>query len=345
MRVKLVRDNDDPKLLADLERLAGREPVVIEEVADEGTDAGAEAASAAPEPLDDPFVRRFVQISVHLKRYAPFYAGAAVWALTMLLIHPLGKGSASDVASGPGYAGQSVPVATASADSAVADLGADAVAAPTFEAVTGASFSDTSVSFDDLSSSDTELAGSDTSSSFDSGSTSSDFSSTDTTITFDDEFGSDEPKQLMIVRSGYASVTGGTPAEQQPANGGLPVAVTAGNNAKVSFIEIEGEGSQLRLKVASDDSSNLQADTAVIKLCGMSSGDWKAERGQAMPSTAPWDSSCSTGSLLDGVWTFDISGFSTTDRANGFALVPGQATPPPTFQVVFEPIPEPTENA
>jgi hypothetical protein len=334
MRVKLVRDNDDPKLLADLDRLAGREPIVTEEVADEVDGAPA----TEPEPFDDPFVRRFVQVSVHLKRYGPFYAGAAVWALTMLLIQPLGKGAKDDLASGPGFAGQAVPVATASADSAVADLGADAIAAPTFETVTGATFSDTAVDFGDLSTSDTEFAGGE-SSTFDSGSTSSDFDSTDTTISFDDAF-ADEPKQLTILRSGYASSTGGTPLEQPPANGGLPVAATAGNDNKRSFIALDGEGSQLRLKVAAD--GNIQPETAVIKMCAITA-DWKADRGQAMPGPA-FDPACSTGSVLDGVWTFDLSPFSAEQRSKGLALTPGAGTGL-TFQVVFEPVPEPTENA
>jgi hypothetical protein len=331
MRMKLVRDNDDPKLLADLDRLAGREPIAASEHA-------AEAASA--EPLDDPFVRRFVQVSVHLKRYLPFYIGAAVWALTMLLIHPLGKGNESNFASGTsGLAGQSVPVATASASSpapsAVADLGADAIAAPTFEAVTAATFgSESTSSFD-------EAASSSSSASPESSASSSDFSSTNTTLAFSSDFGSDTPKQHAIVRSGYASSTGGTPLEQQPANGGLPVASTAGQDSKRSFIELSGEGSQLRLKVSADGA--IQADTAVIKVCVLTTSDWKADRGQPMPGPA-FDPACSTGSVLDGIWTFDLSSFSKEDLARGLALTPGAGTGL-TFQVVFEPVAQPTENA
>jgi hypothetical protein len=344
MRMKLVRDNDDPKLLADLERLAGREPVVPVEPEVDAADAGPVGEPGTVEPLDDPFVRRFVQVSVHLKRYLPFYAGAAVWALTMLLIQPLGKGGGSDVANGgPGFAGQAVPAAaTASAGTAVTDLSADAVAAPTFETVTGATFGDTSISASDLSgSSDTEFAGSDSFSGSDS-SSSSDLSSTSTTITFDDSaFGSDDAKQLTITRSGYGSITGGTPAEQAPANGGLPVAATAGQDSKRSFIALDGEGSQLRLKVSTDGA--LQPETAVVKLCKLT-GEWKADRGQQLNSTPGYDPACSTGSVLDGVWTFDLSSFSAADRAAGLTLTPGAGTGL-TFQVVFEPTPLPNESA
>ena len=332
MRLKLVRDNDDPKLLADLDRLAGREPAVPEVGPD-----GAPLPAAEPQPLDDPFVRRFVQVSIHLKRYLPFYAGAAVWALTMLLIQPLGSGgSGSEVAGGPGFAGQSVPVATASNESAVDDLGADAVAAPTFETITGATFGDdTSVGFDDISGSDSEFTADDSSSSTDS------FTTDTTTFTFDD-FGADEPKQLTIVRSGYASATGGTPLEQQPPNGGLPVAATAGNDSKRSFIELAGEGTQLRLKQATDGA--IQPETAVIKVCVLNSADWKAERGQALNSSPSFDPACSTGLVSDGVWTFDLSSFSASDLKRGLALTPGAGTAL-TFQVVFEPVPMPTEDA
>jgi hypothetical protein len=338
MRLKLVRDNDDPKLLSDLERLAGREPVVVEEA----PPAPEDEAPAPEPPFDDPFVRGFVRASVHLKRYLPFYVGAAVWALTMLLIQPLGKGGPSDVASasGPGFAGQAVPAATVSDDSAAAvqDLGADAIAAPTFETVTGASFSDSSVGFDDLSgTSDTEFAGSDSSSStYDS----SDFS-TDTTISFDDtEF--DEPERLTITKSGYASATGGTPLEQQPANGALPVAATGGQDSKRSFISLSGEGTQLKLKQSAD--GNIQPETAVIKICKLTSADWKAERGQALNSSPAFDPACSTGSVLDGVWTFELSSFSEADREQGLTITPGAGTAL-TFQVNFDPVPEPPESA
>ena len=338
MRVKLVRDNDDPKLLSDLERLAGREPVVIEEAAP----VVDEDAEPAPEPpFDDPFVRTFVRASVHLKRYLPFYIGAAVWALTMLLIQPLGKGGSSDVAGGPGFAGQAVPAATVSADDggAVQDLGADAIAAPTFETVTGAAFADTSVDFEDLSgSSDSEFAGSDSFS--DSSTTSSDFS-TDTTLAFDDsEFG--EPERLTITKSGYASATGGTPLEQQPANGALPVAATGGQDSKRSFISLSGEGTQLKLKQTPD--GNVQPETAVIKICKLASADWKSERGQALSSSPAYDPACSTGSVLDGVWTFDLSSFTEADRERGLTLTPGAGTAL-TFQVNFDPFPEPPESA
>jgi hypothetical protein len=309
-------------------------------VVEEAVPPPTEDAAPPPEaPFDDPFVRGFVRASVHLKRYLPFYIGAAVWALTMLLIQPLGGGK-SDVASvsGPGFAGQAVPAATVSDDTAVADLGADAIAAPTFEAVTGASFSDTSVEFEDLSgSTDSEFAGSDTSSS----TSGSDFSSTDTTISFDDsEF--DTPKQLTITKSGYSSVTGGTPLEQPPANNALPVASTAGKDSKRSYFSLTGEGTLLMLKQTPD--GNVQPETAVIKICKVTV-DWKAERGSKLdPNVQEYDPSCSTGSVLDGVWSFDLSGFSEADRESGLTITPGAGTAL-TFQVNFDPFPEPSEGA
>lgn len=336
MRMRLVRENDDPKLLSDLERLAGREPAEIEglEHSRPGDGDGSDDAPVDGDPLADPFVRRFVQVSVHLKRYAPFYAGAAVWALAMLLIQPVGRGS-TEVAGGPGFAGaSSVEVATASADSPVADFNADAIGAPVFETVTGAAaFSSGDSAFGDFS----ESAFSNSRQDIDGGSSTDSSSPTfdDETITFDDtEFGSDEPEGFTIVRSGYASRTAGTPAEQDPPKGALPVAVTLGNDNKRSFLELAGTGTVLRLKESRDGA--VQAESAVIKAC-LATSSWEAKRGQAFPGPS-FDPACSTGARFDGVWSFDLSTYAPADLAKGLVLTAGPGTAH-TFQVNLEPTP------
>jgi hypothetical protein len=335
MRMRLLRENDDPKLLSDIERLAGREPAPIEDVvAEDGVDAaGAEGAGVVePGPLDDPFVRRFVQISVHLKRYAPFYAGAAVWALAMLLIQPVGgDGASSEVAGGVGFAGSSsVAVATASADSAVADLNADAIGAPVFDnTINAGAFSSADSAFADFTESEF-AAGNDDSS--DSATTSPTFD--EETITFDDtEFADEEPEGLTILSSGYASRTGGTPAEQNPANGALPVAATLGNDTKYSFIELSGKGTVLRLKESPDGA--VAADTAVLKAC-IATTAWKPERGQAFDAGPKFDPACSTGARFDGVWSFDLTNFPAAELKKGLVLTPAAGTAL-TFQVNLEP--------
>ena len=344
MRMRFVRDNDDPKLLSDLERLAGREPevVAVEAPVDGAEDdvEGADAAAAGePTPLDDPFVRGFVRASVHLKRYAPFYAGAAAWAATMLLIQPLGDDQATTPTA---FAGTVSGTSSASQVAAVAptsDLNADAIGAPTFEAITGASFAPTT-DFDSTS----EFAFDDSSStSFDESSSTTGSSGADDTPTFDfsDDFGSEVEDGLTIVRSGYASATGGTPAEQDPAGGGLPVAVTLGNDTKRSFLALSGSGTELRLRESPEGA--LQPEAAVIKVCPISS-DWEAERGQSINDSPTFESACSTGMRTDGIWTFDLSGFSADQLAAGLTLTPGPGTAH-TFEVVLEPNPIPSVSA
>lgn len=341
MRMRFVRDNDDPKLLSDLERLAGREPEVVpvEAPVDGLEDDVAAADAAPPTPLDDPFVRGFVRASVHLKRYAPFYAGAAAWAATMLLIPPLGGG---DQATTPAaFAGTVSGTSSASQVTAVAptsDLNADAIGAPTFEAITGATFAPSS--FDSTS----EFAFDDSSStSFDESSSTSGGNSADDSPTFDfgDDFGSEVEEGLTIVRSGYASATGGTPAEQDPAGGGLPVAVTLGNDTKRSFIALSGSGTELRLRESPEGA--LQPEAAVIKVCPLTS-DWEAERGQSINDSPTFEPACSTGLRTDGIWTFDLSGFSADQLAAGLALTPGPGTAH-TFEVVLEPNPIPSVSS
>ena len=348
MRVRLLRENDDPKLLADLERLAGREPdpAVVEAAAAEAAAAEAAAADDAvePGPFDDPFVRRFVQISVHLKRYAPFYAGAAVWALAMLLIKPVGGGGGTtEVANGPAFAGTAnVAVASASADSAVADLNADAIGAPVFETVTGAAaFSEADSAFGDFTQS--EFASGGSSSTFDegsSGSTSPTFDSSET-ITFDDSEFSDEEEGFTIMRSGYASATGGTPAEQSPPGGALPIAATLGNDTKRSFLELSGKGAVLRLKESPDGAVNSEG--AVIKAC-LATSEWKADRGQPLSAGPTFDPACATGARFEGVWSFDLSTFPAAELEKGLVLTPGPGTGT-TFQVNLEPFALPEEGA
>ena len=339
MRMRLLRENDDPKLLSDLERLAGREPEpVVEAVADDpagdvAEGGGEELEEVEASPFDDPFVRRFVQVSVHLKRYAPFYAGAAVWALAMLLIQPVGRdGASTEVAGGPGFAGAStVDVATASADSAVADLNADAIGAPVFENVIGAAaFSEADSAFGDFTESEFSAGRAD-----DETSTTSPGLDSGEIITFDDtEFGDDE-EELAIVRSGYASRTGGTPAEQDPPGGALPVAVTLGQDTKRSFIELSGTGTVLRLRESADGA--LQPESAVLKVC-LATSSWEAKRGQAFDSGPTFDPACSTGARFEGVWSFDLATFPAEELKKGLVLTAGPGTAH-TFQVNLEPTP------
>jgi hypothetical protein len=352
--MRLTRSNDDPKLLDDLERLARsygdpeREPVPMsaELAAHEAAEAEAAAAAAAAEtadasPLDDPFVRRFVRVSVHVKRYAPIYAGAAVWAFAMLLIQPLGgdKGGTETgnlASASTGTIARRSTTATVPAAS-VADT--EVAAAPVFDDFGGSSLSSSSSSFDSFDASDS----SSTSDSFASGSSSSTSSSFDDTssgtATFDDsEFGAfdDGPMPIAVVASGYASSLGGTPLEQDPGGGGLPVAATGGNDNKRSFVRLTGDETVLRLQEAAE--GGVRSDAGGVKACAITA-DWTPARGQALDAAPAFDvNNCATGIRdANGLWTFDLSSFGPVRDTKGFALTPAAGTAS-TFQVVFGPM-------
>ena len=332
VRLKLLRDNDDPVLLADLDRLAGREPAGVT-APEDAVDAGEEAH--VPGPLDDPFVRGFVQVSVHLRRFAPFYAGAGAWLAVMLLIQPLG-GDRRD--AGPTELAGATARRATSAPAALA-TGRAPTGAEAFEAVTDRSFS-TSATFGGVT-----FGGSDFSED-----SPSDAAAEGTTVTapddltfedFDDAEFEETAEEVTIVRSGYASSTGGTPAEREPPNGGLPVAAAAGNDTKRSFLGLAGGGSELRLRQV-PGAVPLPA-TAAVKACALATGDWAAERGQPLADSPPLEFTCSTGQVQDGIWTFDLGSFLPEELARGLALTPAAGTAL-TFEVVFEPVALPSSS-
>lgn len=317
--MRLVRSNDDPKLIADLERLAGVEVVSL-----------ASTASSRPDvPIDDAFVRRFVQGSIHLRKYAPFYAGAGLWLGAMLLIQPLGSGRAAiaDVAQPSGVRrAAAAPVAAI-----IPQAEPDVAGAPVFFSSGASRFS-----------SDDVVASSEF----------SDFEEPEPAPTFavepspsfaepTNDFSSDTPtpappKPLAIGLTGYTSATGGTPLEQDPGDGGLPVGAAGGSDSKRSFITLTGDETVLRLKEAA--SGNANASGGSIKACPISTAGWTPARGKALASSPAYSSECVTGTrATTGVWTFDLTGFAPLSIGNGFALVPGAGTAL-TFQVVFAPV-------
>ncbi len=216
----------------------------------------------------------------------------------------------------------------------LSDLNADAIAAPSFEAITGSSTS----SFD--TSTEPEFTRSGQRQLLESASRRPRPRRRRTTTTVD--FGSDDTSTAneapTIVRSGYASATGGTPLEQDPGSGGLPVAATAGNDNKRSYLQLSNRVGALRLRQSADNA--IQPDGAVVKLCPLDKPDWKPTRGQALSGSPTFSSACATGSRTDGIWTFDLSSFTTDEFNNGFTLTPGPGTGT-TFQVVLEPTPLP----
>lgn len=374
--MRLVRDNDDPKVKHDLELLAGtfgrdadeRETSVVGDdeqmaapgagvptaagadgLADAGgTNGGAEedAAGRTGDPndplqqLDDPVVRSMVRTSVHVRRFFPYYLGAALWVLVMLLISPR-----TDAPSGPTEGGfafaedsSSVQAPEESVESAfteeVAPSFADIGATP---AESGFGFSspasggsDFAAGSDFSDSGSSPTSGGFDSSEFDSGSSgfSSDFSSGGTDV-------ADDPEPLRITKSGYSSATGGTPLEQAPPENGLPVSKAGSEVVKRSFIGVSGDESILRLKLV-DDPSNVGVEQAVVRACPIVVEDWKAERGQSFDDQPLFQDTCVDGVRGDdGIFSFDLSKLGTVSEFPGFALTPGAVAG--AYSLTFDP--------
>jgi hypothetical protein len=329
--VQLTRSNDDPKLLGDLERLAG--------VAESGApEPAADAGGGEPSPLDDAFVRRFVQVTAHVRRYAPFYAGAALWLLVILVIQPVGRGGAPGSAGASSSANFANASAPSSSASEVAAGAAEEVVVPA-AAVDGFGLS----SFSPLApAASVAESSSSSASSPPPAATSEAAASERSPSTTTAPVGGDGVVALVpleIVASGYSSASGGTPAEQSPPRNGLPVAAFGGNDVRRSFVRLRGTETTLRLKAMPEQNATLNGDQAAVKACGITTPNWTPARGQKLDAGPAYDAGlCSTGTAgADGVWTFDLTYFGSVEAGYGFALVPAAGTLP-SFQVTFEPV-------
>ena len=341
--MRLVRSNDDPKLITDLERLAGiadAPPPPVDVVTADVERLAAVSGAAPPEAsIEDAFVRRFVMSSVHVKKYAPFYAAGGLWLLVMVLIQPLGRGASPvdpEVA-----AGRSAVPASTSAEVAAVPADPDVAGSPVFDTFGGSNFgADDTAAFSDFGSepssepstfSESEFAFDDAPQSFDS----------DEFESFEDE--EEVPDPLTVIASGYASTTGGTPLEQAPAGGALPITIAGGNTTKYSFVRLTGDETTIRLQESSSD--NVNSDMAALKMCPLTAPTWTAGPGQKMDTAPKYDTGyCASGTRTDGIWTFDLSGLAPIEGSNGFALIPGPGTAS-TFQVALKPTAVEPESA
>jgi hypothetical protein len=339
-RTRLRRDNtEDPRVLHDLAvlgRTYGADEAVLAEV---GAAAEPAPAPVDPGPMADPFVRRFVGASVHVKRYAGLYAGTLAWVVVMLLAAPHHRDAVpAQQAAFAGTPAAARSVAPSSPSGAAAATTGDA-ASSALAAPSGYDFGSSDVTSSELADPTDATFSSPTTSDGASSSSSSSSSTSETFSTTDDASSSSDaaPAKLTIVRSGYASNTAGTPVEQAPANGGLPVAAAGGQASKRSFIALGGGGTVLHLAVATDPGANVGDDRASISACPILKPGWEATRGQAMPGPE-FTQPCATGvRQSDGSWTFDLSAFGDPTKAAGFALTPDPSDAAETFQVTFVP--------
>jgi len=297
--------------------------------ADEVAEGAADAAEAAePSPFDDGFVRTFVRTSVHVRRFFPYYLGAALWLAVMLLMAPADRDDADLAGARLPETANLSPAGEFAADAAVSpspafgDIGATpADATFSMEFSSDTSFSsgadlDSSATFSDMTTFDT-----------------SGFSSDTSTLTF-----ADEPEPLRIIKSGYSSRTGGTPLEQAPPGNGLPVAAVGGEATKRSFIALSGDETVLKLKLI-EDPSNVGVEQATVRACPIVTDGWQAARGMAMDAEPAWAEPCVDATRdAEGVWTFDLSSFGKPGSAPGFALTPGTAAGL-SFNLTFDPSP------
>ena len=141
---------------------------------------------------------------------------------------------------------------------------------------------------------------------------------------------------LVIVGSGYSSITGGTPFEQDPGNGALPVKSVAGQHLKRSFLRLSGASSTLHLELDRKFQST-GADLATIDACPISQHGWAADRGQRFNQGPSYKAAgCASGQRQpDGSWIFDLGQLEGgAARPDGIALVP-TAGSSETFDIAF----------
>jgi hypothetical protein len=142
------------------------------------------------------------------------------------------------------------------------------------------------------------------------------------------------PSVLRISQSGYASRFAPTPAEQEPADGGLPVQAVAGQVVRYSYVRLNGSGTVVKLRATGVDAAN--SETARVQLCHITTAGWKPSRATPMSEAPKYNAECVEGhSTNTTAWTFNFGVFNPVDP-NGWAIVPitaGNAT----FDVTFAP--------
>ncbi|HVM06985.1 MAG TPA: hypothetical protein VM345_00860 [Acidimicrobiales bacterium] len=312
--------------MRDLERLAG-EPVgdavahseggsdVVEVPAPVAVDRAVGAVI-----IDDGFVRVVMRTSVHLRRYLPYYGAAALWAFLMLAMAPRGGDDPAQFA-GANYRGSGVPAGRVSQTT-----GAAPTIPPSFDAMAATPGPSAFSYFDDEAFAGDASAPSEAPAFATADSLPSEFPAAPY-----ESHATAEP--LRIVKAGYSSRTGGTPLEQEPPEGGLPVVNAGSETIKRSFIALAGHETVLRLRLV-DHPSNVGAAQAIVRACPISVDEWQAARGATFANEPRWSSDpCARGERLDdGVWTFDLSQFGDPETWRGFTLTPGPGAP---FNLTF----------
>jgi hypothetical protein len=153
---------------------------------------------------------------------------------------------------------------------------------------------------------------------------------------------SSEPdaEPLEIVAWGWASTTGGSPLPTRSAEnipeGTMPVGTRIAQTDKVSFLRLDGDGSELVLVEDEEGRRGSEFETSPVQLCQLVDGEWEEGENQPMSDAPEHDPDACVPGLErpDGTWAFTLFTFADPTDARGFALVPTDDAPV-DFQVTF----------
>lgn len=298
----LLRDNaSDPRVAADVSLLSE----AYEGEAPEHTAVGdlallADAYAVAPAESALPWWRA---VLTHVGRYRTLYVVALALAAVLILRHPVPLPPGEDAASSSDVAEVNAGTAAAPAPSPAPD------AAPTADAGLTSPDPFAAIGLDEAA------------------------------VSPPIPFAPPEPAPaatpLRVTESGYASSFSGTPLEQPPPDGDLPVEALAGSTTRLSFVRLTGRATTLRLAQVSTR-SDVNAAKAAIQLCRITNPAWTAQRDEPMSQAPPYDpNDCVKGAKSGSVWLFTMT---RADRSspNGFVIVP-VLDASPTFGVTLSP--------
>lgn len=135
-----------------------------------------------------------------------------------------------------------------------------------------------------------------------------------------------EAAPLTVVRSGWWSRTANTPLGGTGVpEGTLPVGKRVGQDDKISFVELVGDGPLLTFGEEAEG-ARQQVGAPKLSLCPLTE-EWK--EGAPMSDTPAFDTtSCVAGSYTaGGTWSFDLTTYGDPGAWAGFAIVPAPDAP------------------
>lgn len=136
--------------------------------------------------------------------------------------------------------------------------------------------------------------------------------------------GAEPEKPLRITARLYASLASGTPlATASVPESSLPVGRRASREDKRSYLRLDGTAKELRLSEGTDGRETH--GPVVVQACQVLEGGWEEGKGVSLDRAPKFDAdTCVLGvRASDGLWSFDLSGFSDPTDERGIALTVG----------------------